>query len=73
MSRDILLSHIDADPDQPRKHFDQAALDELTQSMQATGLLVSQCPAHHRAMRQNSRGWYCSAKLADSSYCTERA
>jgi ParB family chromosome partitioning protein len=41
MSCDILLSLIDADPEQPRKHFDQAQLDELAQSMAANGLAVS--------------------------------
>jgi ParB/RepB/Spo0J family partition protein len=40
MSRDILLNHIDAAPEQPRKHFDQASLDELAQSMAANGLAV---------------------------------
>ena len=38
MSRDILLSLIDPDPDQPRQHFDQAAIDELAQSIAANGL-----------------------------------
>lgn len=33
MSRDILLSQVDPDPEQPRKHFDQTQLDELAQSM----------------------------------------
>jgi len=41
MSRDILLSLIDADPEQPRKHFDTTQLDELAQSMAANGLAVS--------------------------------
>jgi ParB family chromosome partitioning protein len=41
MSRDILLALIDADPDQPRKHFDKTQLDELAQSMAANGLAVS--------------------------------
>jgi ParB family chromosome partitioning protein len=40
MSRDILLNLIDPDPGQPRKHFDQAALDELAQSIKANGLAV---------------------------------
>jgi len=40
MSRDILLSLIDADPEQPRKHFDTTQLDELAQSMAANGLAV---------------------------------
>lgn len=40
MSRDILLSLIDTDPGQPRKHFDQAGLEELAQSMRANGLAV---------------------------------
>ncbi len=40
MSRDILLRLVDTDPEQPRKHFDQAALDELAQSMAANGLAV---------------------------------
>ncbi len=40
MSHDIPIHLIDADPDQPRKHFDQAALDELAQSMQENGLAV---------------------------------
>jgi ParB family chromosome partitioning protein len=37
MSRDILLSLIDPDPDQPRKHFD--AIEELAQSMSENGLV----------------------------------
>ena len=40
MSRDILLTDIDRDPEQPRKHFDAAALQELADSMAATGLAV---------------------------------
>lgn len=40
MSRDILLNQIDPDPDQPRKHFDEASLKELAQSIQANGLAV---------------------------------
>lgn len=39
MSHDILLSLIDTDPGQPRRHFDPAALDELAQSFQQTGLI----------------------------------
>lgn len=38
MSRDILLSLIDPNPDQPRKHFDEDKLNELAQSIQANGL-----------------------------------
>lgn len=38
MSRDIPTILIDPDPDQPRKHFNRAAVDELAQSMQASGL-----------------------------------
>lgn len=40
MSHDILLSLIDPDPDQPRKNFDAAKLEELAKSMQANGLAV---------------------------------
>jgi ParB/RepB/Spo0J family partition protein len=40
MSRDILLSQIDPDPNQPRTHFDNAAIEELAQSMAANGLAV---------------------------------
>jgi ParB/RepB/Spo0J family partition protein len=40
MSRDILLTDIDPDPDQPRQHFDTAALQELADSMTATGQAV---------------------------------
>ena len=40
MSRDILLTDIDPDPDQPRQHFDDAALQELADSMTATGQAV---------------------------------
>jgi ParB family chromosome partitioning protein len=40
MSRDILLSLIDPDPDQPRKHFDQGSLDELAATIAANGLAV---------------------------------
>jgi ParB family chromosome partitioning protein len=40
MTRDILLSLIDPDPEQPRKHFDQTKLDELAQSIGANGLAV---------------------------------
>jgi ParB/RepB/Spo0J family partition protein len=41
MSRDIPVAHIDPDPNQPRKHFDQATIDELAQSMHANGLAVA--------------------------------
>jgi len=37
----------------------------------ASNILVPQCPTHHRAMKQNSRGWYCSAKDAAGNYCME--
>lgn len=40
MSRDIPLIDIDPDPDQPRQHFDAAALQELADSMTATGQAV---------------------------------
>ena len=40
MSRDILLSLIDADPNQPRKHFDAGQLAGLAESMQEQGLIV---------------------------------
>ena len=40
MSRDILLTDIDPDPDQPRQHFDAAALQELADSLAATGQAV---------------------------------
>lgn len=40
MSRDILLADIDRDPEQPRTHFDEAALQELADSMNATGQAV---------------------------------
>lgn len=40
MSRDILLSLIDADPAQPRKHFDGEKVAELAESMQGNGLIV---------------------------------
>ena len=32
------------------------------------------CNTHNRAMKQSQHGgWYCTAKLADGSYCKERA
>lgn len=40
MSRDILLSLIDPDPDQARKTFDAGRLEELAQSMAASGQAV---------------------------------
>lgn len=40
MSRDIFINLIDRDEAQPRQHFDQAALDELAQSISANGLAV---------------------------------
>jgi ParB/RepB/Spo0J family partition protein len=40
MSCDILLRLIDPDPEQPRKHFDEASIIELAQSIQANGLAV---------------------------------
>lgn len=40
MSRDILVNSIDPDPNQPRKYFDQTALDELAQSIDTNGLAV---------------------------------
>ncbi len=40
MSRDILLNLIDPDPNQPRKHFDEASLKELAASIEANGLAV---------------------------------
>jgi len=40
MSQDIFLNLIDADPEQPRKHFNTDKLAELAASMQANGLIV---------------------------------
>lgn len=40
MSRDISVLDIDRDPEQPRQHFDETALQELADSMAATGLAV---------------------------------
>lgn len=40
MSQDILLTLIDADPEQPRRFFDPAALAELAQSIGANGQAV---------------------------------
>lgn len=40
MSRDILIDSIDADPDQPRRHFDADQLAELAESIIANGLIV---------------------------------
>jgi ParB family chromosome partitioning protein len=37
--RQIKLSEITADPDQPRRHFDEVALDELTASIKEHGIL----------------------------------
>lgn len=39
MSQDILLSLIDPDPEQPRKHFDENALGELADSIKEQSLL----------------------------------
>ncbi len=47
-------------------------LRKAVRLLHANGLLVPQCPKHHRAMKQNSRGWYCSAKVGDG-YCDQRA
>ena len=38
MSQDILVNLIDPDPEQPRRHFDMAAIDELAQSIASDGL-----------------------------------
>ena len=40
MSHDIPIELIDADPDQPRRHFDQEALQELADSLTANGQIV---------------------------------
>lgn len=40
MSRDILINLVTRDEAQPRQYFDQAALDELAQSIAANGLAV---------------------------------
>lgn len=40
MSRDIDLTLIDPDPDQPRKRFDATEIDGLAESIAATGLAV---------------------------------
>lgn len=40
MSRDIILSLIDTDPAQPRKHFDGVKIAELAESMHGNGLIV---------------------------------
>jgi ParB/RepB/Spo0J family partition protein len=38
MSRDMPITRIDPDPDQPRKHFDPQAVRELAASIEAAGL-----------------------------------
>jgi len=40
MSRDIPVELIDADPDQPRQHFDPIALQEMADSLAANGQIV---------------------------------
>jgi ParB/RepB/Spo0J family partition protein len=40
MSRNISIELIDADPNQPRRHFDTSALQELADSLAADGQLV---------------------------------
>jgi ParB family chromosome partitioning protein len=66
MSRDILLSLIDADPEQPRKNFDPAGIDELAQSMAASGLAVPICvrPAGERfVIVHGERRWRAACQL----------
>jgi len=43
MSRDISLALIDADPNQPRRHFAEESLRELAESIGASGLAVPIC------------------------------
>ena len=66
MSRDILLSLIDPDPSQPRKTFDEGALDELAQSMAANGLAVAVLvrPAGDRYLLvHGERRWRAAGRL----------
>ena len=66
MSRDIPLGLIDPDPDQPRKHFDPAALDELAGSMAANGQAVPIMvrPTGDRfAIVHGERRWRAAAAL----------
>lgn len=37
--RQVKIQQVTADPDQPRRHFDEAALDELAQSISVHGIL----------------------------------
>ena len=38
--RRILVADIERDPEQPRKHFDQAKIQALSQNMEAVGQIL---------------------------------
>jgi transposase len=41
--------------------------------LQANGMIVPQCPIHHRAMKQSQYGgFYCTAKNGEGEYCKEK-
>lgn len=50
--RHIKLTEIEADPNQPRKHFDDAALKELTQSISVHGILQPIVVTPHKGKYQ---------------------
>lgn len=66
MSRDILVNLIDPDPEQPRRQFEPAAIQELADSLTATGQIVpiTVRPAGERfIIVQGERRWR-AAQLA---------
>lgn len=50
--RQIKLSEIDADPEQPRRHFDEAALDEMAASIKEHGVLQPIVVTPHKGRYQ---------------------
>lgn len=66
MSRDISINLIDADPQQPRKHFDPAGIDELARSMAEIGLAapILVRPSGHRFLIvHGERRWRAATTL----------
>ncbi len=53
---------------QPQQKTTARATNQLALDAQAPS---ANCPVHHKPFRTNSRGFFCSTKLDDDSWCQE--
>lgn len=49
----------------------QSTVPQEPEGMWEPGTNPGQCPVHERDWKRNSRGWFCSGKNGDGSWCDE--